>query len=70
MQDEPRRHRRYLWLLGLAALATAPVPFVASEPVMVLGLPLWLWWSFSATATLSGLTVWGVLRLWREDPHE
>lgn len=67
MFDEPRRHHRYMWTVALVAMGTSPLPFVGSETVLVWGLPLWLWWSFLMTATLSGLTAWGMLRLWRDD---
>lgn len=67
MFDEPRRHRRYLLILGLAALATVPLPFVGTDTRFVWGLPLWLWWSFTATAVFAGVTAWGVLRLWQDD---
>ena len=67
MRDEPRSHRRFLILLGLTALATAPFPFVGREPAQFLGIPVWLWWSGLATASLSAVTVWGILRLWRDD---
>ncbi len=66
MLDEPRRHRRYMLILGLAALATVPLPFVGAETRIVWGLPLWLWWSFTATAVFAGVTAWGILRLWRD----
>ncbi len=66
MYDEPRRHRRFMLTVVLVALATAPFPFIGRETVMVLGIPLWLWWSFAFTAALSCLTAWGVLRLWRD----
>ena len=69
MKDEPRRHRRFMLILGLTALATAPFPFVGRDLVLVAGLPLWLWWSFAATAALSALTAWGLLRLWADDPE-
>ncbi len=68
MRDEPRRSRRFLLFLGLTALATAPFPFAGSELVLWLGIPAWLWWSFLWTAGLSALTVWGLLRLWRDEP--
>lgn len=67
MFDEPRRHRRYMLTLGVITFATAPFPFIGRETVLVLGLPLWLWWSFGFTAALSGLTAWGLLRLWRDE---
>ncbi len=67
MLDEPRRHRRFMLILVLVAVATAPFPFIGGETVLVAGLPLWLWWSLTFTAALSGLTAWGVLRLWRGD---
>ncbi len=65
MFDEPRRHRRFMLILGLSALATVPFPFIGAETRIVWGLPLWLWWSFTFTAVFAGVTVWGILRLWR-----
>ena len=67
MIDEPRRHRRFMLALVATAVATAPFPFIGRDTVLVLGLPLWLWWSLFFTAVFSGLTAWGVLRLWRDD---
>ncbi len=57
-------------VLGLAALATVPFPFILAETRIVWGLPVWLWWSFAATTVFAGVTVWGILRLWRDDPEE
>ena len=65
--DEPRRHRSYLAAVAITAILTCPLPFIGSTTRYLLGLPLWLWWSFGMTATLSALVAWGVLRLWRED---
>ena len=67
MIDEPRRHRRFMLILGLTALATAPFPFIGAETRLVWGLPLWLWWSFTLTAIFAGVTAWGILRLWRDE---
>ena len=68
--DEPRRHPRYLILLALAAVGTVPFPFLGAPPVMVLGLPLWLWSSIGFTVALAGLTAWGILRYWKDDPGD
>ncbi|MCB1032503.1 MAG: DUF3311 domain-containing protein [Acidobacteria bacterium] len=68
--DEPRRHPRYLLLLGLVALATVPLPFIGSEPTILLGVPLWLWWSFGWTVALSLLTAWGLRRYWHDDEED
>ena len=54
-------------VLGLAALATVPLPFTFAETRIVWGLPLWLWWSFTMTAIFAGVTAWGILRLWHDD---
>ncbi len=70
MLDEPRHHRRFMLILGLTALATSPFPFIGQETVWVWGLPLWLWWSAGFTAVFSGLTAWGMLRLWRDDRND
>ncbi len=67
MFDEPRRHRFFMWAVAGVALCTAPFPFIGRKLVLVWGLPLWLWWSFALTATLSALTAWGMLRLWHDD---
>ncbi len=67
MQDEPRRHRLYMLVLGATAVLTAPFPFIGAETRMVWGLPLWLWWSFTFTAAFAGLIAWGILVLWRGD---
>lgn len=70
MPDEPRRHPLFLLLLALAALGTVPVLFVGRPLAVVLGLPVWLWWSIGCTVALSGLTAWGVLRYWEDDDLE
>ncbi len=67
MHDEPRRHPRFLSLLALTGLGSVPLPFLGREPVLVLGLPLWLLWSLGATVAMAALTTWGVLRLWKDD---
>ena len=70
MIDVPRRHRLFMLALVLAAVATAPFPFIGRETVLVLGLPLWLWWSMFFTAVFSGLTAWGILHLWRDNADD
>ena len=67
MFDEPRRHPRFLLLIALVALGTVPLPFVGQDLVLFLGLPVWIWWSLTFTALLSGLTAWGALRFWRDE---
>lgn len=64
--DEPRRHRGFMAVLGLLALATAPFPFIGAEPRMLLGLPLWLWWSIVMTVAFAALTSWGFGRYWKD----
>lgn len=65
--DEPRRHRGFYALLTIAAVLSAPFPFVLSSTRLLLGLPLWLWWSAACTTLLSALTAWGVTFYWRDD---
>lgn len=67
MLDQPRRHPRFLILLGLVALATVPLPFVGGELRRVWGLPLWLWWSLGFTVAMAALTSWALLSLWSDD---
>ena len=54
-------------LLGLTALATAPIPFIGVAPTVILGLPIWLWWSIVLTLVLGVLSTWGILRYWKDD---
>lgn len=68
--DEPRKHPGFLILLALVALATIPFPFVGPDPTLLLGLPLWLWWSLGWTAMLSALTAYGIQRYWRGDDDD
>ena len=70
MLDEPRRHPLFLLSLALLALGTVPLPFVASGSILVFGIPLWLIWSLGFTASLSALTSWGILYLWRDPEME
>ncbi len=70
MRDEPRRHRGYLLLLALTCLNTIPWPFAGRAPVILAGLPDWLWWSGGWTVALSVVTAWGILRYWRDDELE
>lgn len=69
MPDDPRNHRWYMLALGLAALFTAPVPFIGRAARSWLGLPVWLWWSAAMTLLLASLAAWGIARYWR-DPDE
>ena len=68
--DEPRRHPRYLILLAVAAIGTVPFAFIHAPAALVFGLPLWLWSSIGFTVALAGLTVWGILRYWKDDPGD
>ena len=70
MLDEPRRHPKFLLLLALSVLGTVPLPFIGAETVLILGLPLWLWWSLSFTVLMSSLTSWALMRLWKDDDTE
>ena len=54
-------------LLALAAVCTVPFPFIGGETRILLGLPSWLWWSLVMTVVFSVLTVWGLLRYWKDD---
>lgn len=68
MSDEPRNHRGFLIALAAVALATIPFPFIGRPVVLWFGLPLWLWWSLGWTTCLALLTAWGVMRLWSDAP--
>jgi hypothetical protein len=57
-------------LMAVLAIGTVPFGFVGREQVSLAGLPLWLWTSFLFTAALSAVTVWAVLRFWRDDEFE
>ncbi len=70
MRDEPRKHPLYLALLALTALGSVPFAFVGRTPRVVLGLPVWLWWSFGFTVALTVVTAWGILSFWRVDDDE
>ena len=70
MKDEPRRHPLYMLVLALCAFGTAPFLFIGTRPIVVLGLPLWLWSSIGLTVALSLLTAWGILRYWRDDDDD
>lgn len=67
MQDEPRRHPIYMWLLVVVILATSPFLFIGKSSMPVWGLPLWLWSSILFTGGLSTLTAWGIIRYWKDD---
>jgi hypothetical protein len=67
MSDEPRHHHGYMLLLAITAVCTAPFPFIGAETRFLLGLPTWLWWSLGMTSVFSFLTVWGLLRYWKDD---
>lgn len=66
---EPRRNPLYLALITICIVGAAPFLFQGRPTTIVLGLPLWLWSSALFTAGLSATTVWGLLRLWRDDDH-
>ena len=67
MKDEPRNHSVFLVLVAIAAVGAVPFWFVGRETVIVLGLPVWLWSSLGFAVLLSGVSVWGILRLWKDD---
>lgn len=67
--DEPRRHPVFMTCLAAVCLAAVPLPFIGPGPILVGGLPLWLWWSLGWTTILSGLTAFGILRYWK-DPDD
>lgn len=67
MPREPRQHRYFLALVAIASLGAVPFWFIGRDTVFVLGLPLWLWSSMFFTAGLSAISVWGILRLWKDD---
>lgn len=66
MEDEPRRHLRYLLLVAICSLGSVPILFVEQESNDLLGFPLWLWSSFFFTACLSVVTAWGIQRFWKD----
>ena len=70
MFDEPRRHPGFLALLAVVVLGTVPLPFVGTAPRLILGIPIWLWWSGLFTVVLSCLTAMGILRYWRDGDVE
>lgn len=70
MQDQPRRHRVYMLLLLIFVIASVPFAFVNRPSVNWLGIPLWLWISLGSTTMLALLTVWGILKYWRDDRFE
>ncbi len=67
MEDEPRRHPRYLLLVVICSLGGVPILFLGQESRDLLGFPLWLWSSFFFTACLSVVTAWGIRRFWKDD---
>ncbi len=67
MQDEPRRHVTFLVLAAITSIGAVPIWFVGRPTVFVLGVPLWLWSSMVFTAGLSAVTVWGILKLWKDE---
>ena len=66
MEDEPRRHPRYLLMVAICSLGSVPFLFVEQESRDVLGFPLWLWSSLLFTACLSAVTAWGIRRFWKD----
>lgn len=67
MQDEPRNHVLFLILVAVATVGAVPFWFVGRDTVFVLGLPIWLWSSLTFAVVLSAVSVWGILRLWKDD---
>lgn len=67
MKDEPRAHRGFLVAVGIAVLGSVPFLFIGRSQHFVFGLPLWLWSSLVFTVALSVITMWGILRFWRDD---
>ncbi len=67
LKDEPRNHPLFLILIAIAAVGAVPFWFVGRETVFVLGLPVWLWSSLAFAVGLSAVSVWGILKLWRDD---
>ncbi len=66
MEDEPRRHPRYLLMVAICSLGSVPFLFVEQESLDFLGFPLWLWSSLFFTACLSAVTAWGIRRFWKD----
>jgi hypothetical protein len=44
-----------------------PFWFVGRDTVFVLGLPVWLWSSLAFAVVLSAVSVWGILKYWKDD---
>ena len=65
--DEPRRHVTFLALAAFMSIGAVPIWFVGRPTVFVLGIPLWLWSSMVFTAGLSAVSVWGILKLWKDE---
>ena len=65
--DEPRRHVTFLVLAAIMLIGAVPIWFVGWPTVFVLGIPLWLWSSMVFTAGLSAVSVWGILKLWKDE---
>lgn len=70
MRDQPANHPLFLIAVGVLTLATAPFVFVGRPVRMILGVPLWLWSSIFFTVLLAVATVWGALRLWKDEDDD
>jgi len=70
MQDQPRRHRVFLLLLLVSIVGSVPFAFVNRPSVLWFGIPMWLWISLGFTTMLALLTVWGIIKYWRDDRFE
>ena len=70
MRDQPANHPLFLIVIGLLTLATTPFAFVGRPVRLILGVPLWLWSSILFTVLLAAATVWGALRLWKDDERD
>jgi hypothetical protein len=57
----------FLALTGLASIGAVPFWFIGRRTAFLFGIPVWLWTSMAFTVALSALTVWGLLRFWRDD---
>ena len=59
-----------MWTVAVVCVLTAPFPFIGGGEDVVVGLPVWLWWSLLFTVALSVLTAVGILRYWKDEPAD